>query len=117
MIESARPADAVRVLEELTALEPDRRDVRIALAAALLDTGRAADSMEMILGLGRCTPEEAPRCLRVATYAYLKLNDRDNASDAAELYLIFAKSPEDRQRAQQVLDFLACPVPDPSCPA
>jgi hypothetical protein len=106
MIESNRPAEAVRVLSELTGLEPNRRDVRIELAAALLDAGRAADSMETILGLGRCTPEEAPHCLRVATYAYLKLNDRDNAVDAAELYLRFAKSPEDKQRAQQALDFL-----------
>jgi predicted Zn-dependent protease len=109
MIESSRPADAVRVLNELTAREPARRDVRIELAAALLNAGRASDSVETILALGNCTPEEAPRCLSVATYAYLKLNDRDNAKDAAELYLKFATSPDDRQRAQQVLDFLKQP--------
>jgi hypothetical protein len=40
----------------------------------------------------------------------LKLNDRDNAKDAAELYLKFATSPDDRQRAQQVLDFLKQPA-------
>ncbi len=109
MIESSHPADAVRVLNELTALEPARRDVRIELAAALLNAGRASNSVETILALGKCTPEEAPRCLNVATYAYLKLNDRENAKDAAELYLKFATSPDDRQRAQQVLDFLKQP--------
>lgn len=106
MIETSRPADAIRVLNELTALAPDRRDVRIELAAALLDAGRASDSVETILGLGKCAPEEALRCVSIATYAYLKLNDRDNATDAAELYLKFATTPDDRQRAQQVLDFL-----------
>jgi hypothetical protein len=106
MIESSHPADAVRVLNELAALEPARRDVRIELATALLNAGQARDSVETILALGKCAPEEALRCVSLATYAYLKLNDRDNAADAAELYLKFAKSPEDRQRAQQVLDFL-----------
>jgi tetratricopeptide (TPR) repeat protein len=106
MIETSRPAEAVRVLSELTALEPARRDVRIELASALLNAGRAGDSVETIVGLGKCTPEEAVRCVSIATYAYLKLNDRGNAEDAAELYLKFAKSPDDRQRAQQVLDFL-----------
>jgi tetratricopeptide (TPR) repeat protein len=106
MMETRRPEEAVRVFNELTALEPARRDVRIELAAALLNAGQARDSVETILALGKCAPEEAPRCLSVAAYAYVKLNERESAADAAELLLKFAKTPEDRQRAQQILDFL-----------
>ena len=106
MIETKRPEEAVRVFHELIAIEPDRRDARIELAAALLNAGRARDSVETIIALGKCAPEEAPRCLSVAAYAYLKLNERESAADAAELLLKFAKTPEDRERAQQILDFL-----------
>jgi predicted Zn-dependent protease len=106
MMETRRPEEAVRVFNELTMLEPARRDARIELAAALLNAGRARDSVETILALGKCAPEEAPRCLSIAAYAYVKLNERESAADAAGLLLKFAKTPEDRQRAQQILDFL-----------
>ncbi len=84
MIESSRPAEAVQVLDELTALEPARRDVKIELAAALLNAKRPDDSVKTLLTLGGCTPEEAPRCVGVATYAYLKLNDRVKAAATAK---------------------------------
>lgn len=109
MIESSRPDEAVRVLNELTALEPARRDVKIELAAALLNAKRPQDSVNTLLALGGCTPEEAPRCIGVATYAYLKLNDRVKAAATAELYQKYAKTPEDQRRAQEVLDYLKQP--------
>jgi tetratricopeptide (TPR) repeat protein len=117
MIESGNPTEAVKVLNELMALEPARRDVKIELAAALLDAGRADDSVKTLLTLGGCTPEEAPRCIGVATYAYLKLNDRTKAAGTAELYLKYAKTPEDRKRAQEVLDFLKTPTVQATQPA
>jgi tetratricopeptide (TPR) repeat protein len=110
MIELNNPTEAVKALNELAALEPARRDVKIELAAAMLDAGRADDSVKMLLTLGGCTPEEAPRCVGVATYAYLRLNDRPKAAATAELYLKYAKTPEDRERAQAVMDFLKTPA-------
>jgi tetratricopeptide (TPR) repeat protein len=110
MIESSRPEEAVKVLNELTALEPARRDVKIELAAALLNAKRPEDSVSTLLALGGCTPEEAPRCIGVATYAYLKLNDRVKAAATAELYQKYAKTPEDQRRAQEVLDYLKKPA-------
>ena len=109
MIESSRPDEAVKALNELTALEPARRDVKIELAAALLNAKRPEDSVSTLLALGGCTPEEAPRCIGVATYAYLKLNDRVKAAATAELYQKYAKTPEDQRRAQEVLDYLKQP--------
>ena len=106
IISGTKPADAVGVLTELSGLEPERRDVKIELAAAMLNANQPNDAIETLLGLHGCTPEEAPRCMGVASYAYMRLNDRDKAQPAAELYLKYAKTPDDRQRAQRLLDAL-----------
>jgi tetratricopeptide (TPR) repeat protein len=104
-----RPADAARVLTELSALEPERRDVKIELPRALLNAGQPDAAVKTILSLDGCTPEEAVRCVSTAGYAYLRLDQRDQAQHAAELYLKVAQTPEDRQSAQQLLDTLKRP--------
>ena len=109
MIVASHPADAVRVLTELSALEPERRDVKIELAGAMLNAGQPNDTVKTLLSLKGCTPEEAVRCLSAAAVAYLRMNQREEARKTAELYLNAAKAPEDRLRAQQLLDALKRP--------
>jgi hypothetical protein len=117
LILNAQPSDAVRIFEELSALEPERRDVKIELAGAMLNAGRAADAVNAVLDLKGCTPEEAVRCVSIASFAYLRLNQRDKAKEAAELYVKVAKTPEDKQRAQQVMEFLNPPAAPPPAPS
>lgn len=42
--------------------------------------------------------------MNIAVNAYLRLNQKDEAQKAAELYLKVAKTPEDRQTEQQLMD-------------
>jgi hypothetical protein len=114
IIAGAKPADAVGVLTELSALEPDRRDVKIELAGAMLNAGRADSAIDTLLSLHGCTPAEASRCMGIASYAYYRMNDKEKAQTAADQYLKYAKTPQDRLMAQQLLDVLkrsSAPVP------
>ncbi len=114
MITPTKPADAVSVLTELSDLEPDRRDVKIELASAMLNAGRPDNAINTLLSLHGCTPAEASQCMGVASYAYYRMNDKEKAQTAADQYLKYAKTPQDRQSAQRLLDALnrpTAPVP------
>jgi len=101
-----KPAKAVQVLTQLSDLEPARRDVKIMLAGAMLNDDHAETAIQTLLELHGCTPDEAVNCMSIASSAYLRLNQQDKAQSSAELMLKYAKTAEDRRRAQQLVDAL-----------
>lgn len=113
MILSSKPDEAVQVLGELSRREPQRRDVKIEMAAAMLNAGHPSDAVNAVLDLKGCLPDEALRCVNIAAYAYLRMNQREQARAAVELYLKVAKTPEDRQKVEPLLALVAPPAPAP----
>lgn len=111
MISASKPSDAIHVLGDLADLEPERRDVKIELAGAMLNAGRPQDAINTLLTLHSCTPKEAPHCMGVASYAYFRMHDNEKAQTAAEQYLKYAETEDQRRNAQALLNALKRPSP------
>jgi hypothetical protein len=108
MIETSLPKESAEVFRQLLALQPDRAEVSIELASALLGSGQPIEAARVLTALPRVLSfEDAPRYFTVAAYVALRLGDRDQARVLAGKLLDAPKSsPADKQRAQQLLDYL-----------
>ncbi len=104
------PIDATRsilVLGELLKLEPGRIDVRMELASAQLRTHAAKDALQTLAPVKKVTPADAPRLLTLLAYANLDAGDMNQATAAANQLKTVAATPEDRDRADQILQFIS----------
>ena len=99
-------ADANRALTALLALEPDRTDVRIALAGMLLGNNRAKDALDTLSPVKKVTPADAPRLFQLRAYARLQTGDTAAARTNGELWVTNAKDPGEREKAGNFLKSL-----------
>jgi hypothetical protein len=108
MIETSRPQESAEVFRQLLAMQPDRAEVSIELAAALLAGGQTVEAARVLTALPRVlSSEESPRYFAVAAYVALRRGDRNQARVLAGKLMDAPKSsPTDRQQAQQLLDYL-----------
>jgi hypothetical protein len=108
MIENSHPKESIEVFRQLLALQPDRAEVSIELASALLAGGQTIEAARALTSFPRAlSMEDAPRYFSVAADVALRLGDREQARVlAGKLRDAPASSPADKQRAQQLLDYL-----------
>ncbi len=107
MEESGDSAKAAQALQELMKLQPDRLDVRMELASVQLRAHAAKDALETLAPVKTVTPKDAPRLLTLIAYANLDAGNRDKAENAATQLKKVATTPEERDQADRILDYLA----------
>ena len=109
MEESHDQAAAIRALGELLALDPDRLEVRLELAAVQLRAHAAKDAIETLKPVKRVTPENAPRLLTMLAFANLETGDRVTARNAADQLKKVAQTPEQKDTAEKLLQAIEGP--------
>jgi tetratricopeptide (TPR) repeat protein len=103
---SERPETAIKVLTELFRQEPERLDVRLDLAALHLNARRGGGALAVLADVRSVTPEDAPRFFTLLANAQLLLGDRAGARVTVAKLAANAKTPEDRQRVDQMQRYL-----------
>jgi Flp pilus assembly protein TadD len=116
MIEPLDQAKAIQVFGELLKLEPNRLDVRLELASVQLRSHAAKEALETLAPIKKVTPADAPRLLTMIAYASLEVGDANKAAAAANQLKTVSASPADRERADEILRFIANPRPGKSAP-
>jgi len=122
MINSVDAARSSQVFVELLKLQPDRLEVRMELASAQLRSHAAKDALQTLAPVKKVTPENAPRLLALIAYANLDAGDLNQATAAANQLKTVSTSAADRERADQILKFIAgshqgSGAPAPAAPA
>jgi tetratricopeptide (TPR) repeat protein len=103
LAERRNAADALRVLAELLAKDPDRLEVRLELAETQLRADQAPAALTTIQPVKKLTPGEATRYFRIAIYAYLRTGDDRRAKETADRFKAIAKTDEQREAADLLL--------------
>jgi len=103
---SERPETAITVLTDLFRQEPERLDVRLDLAALHLNARRAGGALTVLADVRSVTPEDAPRFFTLLANAQLLLGDRAGARVTVAKLAANAKTPEDRERVDQMQRYL-----------
>jgi tetratricopeptide (TPR) repeat protein len=113
MAERANPEEAVRALAELVALEPERTDARVELAAAQINAKQAVKALLTLNEIKKVSSEEAPRVFTLFAYAQIQLGMREDALKAVARLAQYAKTPEDRSQAERLKSYLDGPAGPP----
>jgi tetratricopeptide (TPR) repeat protein len=117
MAARASPDDAVRALTELIALEPERTDVRVELAAAQIAIKQAGQALQSLYQIKKVNSDEAPRVFTLFAYAQIQLGMREEARQAVARLTQYAKTPSDRYQAERLQLYLDGPVGTPAAPS
>ena len=113
MLLASRPKDAVRVFNELVAIEPKRMDARIELAAAQLQDGQPLAAGQILTSIMKSvSPAEAPRFLVIGAYVDLAQGQRDAAQTVVERLRQVAATDQDRTALAELERRLAQPEPN-----
>ena len=117
IVESTDAAKSMELFRELMTQEPGRLDVRLELASVQLRSHAAKEALQTLLPVKKVTPEYAPRLLTLLAYANLEAGDRGMALNAAEQLKKVSTKTEDRNRADQLLQFIEASRPGAAKPA
>lgn len=113
MLLASRPKDAIRVFNELVAIEPKRMDARIELAAAQLQDGQPVAAGQILTSIMKSVgPAEAPRFLVIGAYVELAQGQRDAARTVVERLRQVAATERDRTALTELERRLAQPDPN-----
>ncbi len=94
MIEISRPGRSAEVFKQLLALRPDRKEVSIELAYALLACGQTIDAARVLATLPPVLRSgDAPRYFLVAAYVAFRRGDRNQARMFAGKLMDATNSP------------------------
>ena len=97
------------VLQQLLTAEPDRLDVRMAIAEVQLRGRQFAAAVETLKAVRKVTKADAPRLFRDLALAELQTGNRTEARAAAEKLKEFAADDNDRSEAGRLLGILDHP--------
>lgn len=100
----ADPKGAAKALETLMAAQPNRKEVRIALAEALLIGKDAMGARATLAKIGTVTPDDAGRFFKILAYASLETGDLKEARAAGKRWKEFAKEEGEKEAADGLLD-------------
>jgi hypothetical protein len=103
------PAGASRALNALLTGEPARLDVRLALAGMQLTNREPKQALETLSPVKSVTSTDAPRFFQILAFARMQTGDLPNAREDANKWLSYAREPDDRQRANQLVEALNRP--------
>jgi Tfp pilus assembly protein PilF len=103
---STDPEGAMRALRRLLEDQPDRRDVRLALAEAQLLAKDATSARETLAPIRSVSAEDAPWFFRLMAYVTAEMGDRAEARNAARRWKENSKDDLNRTGADQFLSYL-----------
>jgi Flp pilus assembly protein TadD len=106
LAERERPEEALTALMDLFQQEPERLDLRMALAALHLNARRPGAALSFLADVRNVTPEDAPRFFTLLGNAQIQLGDRAGARITVAKLAANAKTPEDRARVDQMQRYL-----------
>ncbi len=106
MTQGSDPAKAEQAFGELLKLQPERTDVRIQLGWVQFRLHKSKEALETIAPVKKVTPQDAPQLLNLLARASLETGDREKAIASATQLKSIAKTPEDRDRADQLLRYV-----------
>ena len=119
--EQGRPLDRVaELLEKAAVLDPNYREAWLRLGYTRFAQQRFGDALTAWTHATRVTHGEASPFFRSQAYARYRMGDKEEARRGAEQALEQARTPEDTQRAQELMRFLteeARPAGIPSRPS
>jgi tetratricopeptide (TPR) repeat protein len=107
ILEGNQREQAIQVLSELLAQDTNRMDVRLELAEAQLRANQAKAAITTIASVRIVTPADSQRFFRIAVYAHLGNGDREAAAATAKHFLEVAKTAEDKEAAEKLIDLTA----------
>jgi Flp pilus assembly protein TadD len=106
MAQGSDPEKSAQAFTELLKQQPERVDTRLALASLQLRKHQAKDALETLAPVKKITPQQAPQLLTLLAHANFEAGDREKAHTAAAQLKSIAKTPEDRDRADQILRYV-----------
>lgn len=114
MLLTIRPKDAVRVFNELVAIEPKRMDARIELAAAQLQDGQPVAAGQILTSVMKSlSPAEVPRFLVIGAYVDLAQGQPEAARTVVERLRQVTVTEQDKAALAEIERRLAQPERNP----
>jgi tetratricopeptide (TPR) repeat protein len=99
-------AEAVAALKVATEIDPNDREARLELGYAYLTDGKHVEALAQLQMVKSVTEEQAFAYFHALTYAYYRLDREAEAEDAAAICRKHAKTPDEIERLDQLVDAL-----------
>ncbi len=106
MVQGSAPEKSAQAFTELLKQQPGRVDTRLALATLQLRKNLAKEALETLAPVKKVTPQDAPQLLTLLARANFENGDRVAAHAAAAQLKSLAKTPEQNDRADQLLRYV-----------
>ena len=106
MASRAKPAQAMDALQTLLADQPNRFDVRMALAQIQMNSKLAKEAIETLAPVKKVTPEDAPRFFQVLAFAHMQNGEREAARANAQRWLDNTKDSDEKLNANRMIRYL-----------
>jgi tetratricopeptide (TPR) repeat protein len=102
----SNPSQAIRALSALLADQPNRMEVRLALAQTQLGNKQAKDAIETLSPVKKVTPADAPRFFEILAYANMDTGNRQAARANAQRWIENTQDTDERVNANRLLRYL-----------
>ena len=99
--------EAIQVFGRLLEDEPDRIEVRLAMAEVQLAEKQPQNALQTLRPVKKISSDDAPKFFRMMAYAQLQAGDTAEARNSVQRWAENAKSPDDREDADRFLKYLA----------
>ncbi len=106
MAMGSNPESAMKAFNTLLTAQPNRLEVRLALAQTQMNVHQAKDAIETLKPMRTVTPKDAEVFFKMLAFANLQTEDHDEAKANAQKWLEYAKDPGERDSAEKMLDYL-----------
>ena len=106
MAARAKPQQAMGALRTLLADQPNRFEVRLALAQEQMSNKLAKEAIETLAPVKKVTAEDAPRFFQILAFAHVQNGEREAARTNAQRWLDNTKDTEEKLNANRMLRYL-----------
>lgn len=106
MAARVKPQQAMGALQTLLADQPNRFEVRLALAQIQMNSKLAKEAIETLAPVKKVTPEDAPRFFQILAFAHMQNGEREAARSNAQRWLDNTKDTDERLNANRMLRYL-----------
>lgn len=102
----ANPELAMKALTTVLANQPNRFEVRLALAQTQMNARLAKDAIETMKPVTSVTPKDAREFFKLLAYAHMEDHNNALARANAERWLEYAKDPAEHDQASKMIEFI-----------
>jgi len=106
MAARAKPQQAMGALQTLLAGQPNRFEVRFALAQIQMGSKLAKEAIETLAPVKKVTPEDAPRFFQILAFAHMQNGEREAARANAQRWLDNTKDSDEKLNANRMIRYL-----------